>query len=206
MKRFGKVVKKFRETGQTSNRPGQCSKWLKTQGKSWGQIPVIRWPNWPQRLESARLQCAASLRRTSTPSPTRCRSAMSSHPHMRLKRCRHLLNLMEDGMLPNLVFYEKKFDVEQCANHQNDRVWGRNARQESWWQNSTSVMFWAAVTATGTSLPFFVPSGVKLNSSQYISDILQGQLLPWAREHFEGAPWIFQQDSAPSHGSRMTQW
>ena len=25
------------------------------------------------------------------------------------------------------------------------------------------------------------------------------------REHFEGAPWTFQQDSAPSHGSRMTQ-
>ena len=72
-------------------------------------------------------------------------------------------------------------------------------------QNLTSVMVWAAVTATGRSLLVFVPSGVKLNSQRYISDILEGDLLPWARKHFEGAPWILQQDSAPSHGSRMTQ-
>ena len=51
----------------------------------------------------------------------------------------------------------------------------------------------------------FVPSGVKLNSQRYISDILEGELLAWAREHFEGAPWTFQQDSASLHGSRMTQ-
>ena len=72
-------------------------------------------------------------------------------------------------------------------------------------QNPTSVMVWAAVTTTGRSLLVFVPSGVKLNSQRYISDILEGELLPWAREHFEGAPWTFQQNSAPSHGSRMTQ-
>ena len=45
---------------------------------------------------------------------------------MRVERCRLLLNLMEDGMLPNLVFSdEKKFDVEQFVTHQNDRVWGK---------------------------------------------------------------------------------
>ena len=82
-----KVVKKFRERGQTSNRPGQNRKrtvrtkrMVKTRRKSWGQIPVVRRPNWPQRLESARLRGA--LRRISRPSPTRCRSAMSSHPRM----------------------------------------------------------------------------------------------------------------------------
>ena len=66
-------------------------------------------------------------------------------------------------------------------------------------------MVWAAVTVTGRSPLVFVPSGVKLNSQRYISDILVGELLPWAREHFEGARWPFQQDSAPSHGSRMAQ-
>ena len=50
----------------------------------------------------------------------------------------------------------------------------------------------------------FVPSGVKLNSQRCISDILEGELLPWTRKHFVGAPWTFQQDSAPSHGSRPT--
>ena len=87
-----KVVKKFRETGQTFNRPARAereqfeiSEWLKTRGKCWGQIPVVWRPNWPQRLESARLRCAASLRRTSRPFPTKCRSAMSSHPRMNEK-------------------------------------------------------------------------------------------------------------------------
>ena len=42
-------------------------------------------------------------------------------------------------------------------------------------------------------------------SASYISDILKGEPLPWAREYFEETPWTFQQDSAPSHGSRMTQ-
>ena len=49
-----------------------------------------------------------------------------THERMSVERCRqtrHLLNLMEDSMLPNLVFSdEKKFDVEQCVNYQNDRV------------------------------------------------------------------------------------
>ena len=101
-----------------------------------------------------------------------------THERMRVERCRHLLNLMEDGMLPNLVFSdEKKFDVEQCVNHHNDCVWGRNAsvegRRVSRRQNPNSVIVWAAVTATGRSPLVFVPSGVKLNCQRYISNILR---------------------------------
>jgi hypothetical protein len=34
------------------------------------------------------------------------------------------VDFIEDGTLPNLVFSdEKKFDIEQSINHQNDRVW-----------------------------------------------------------------------------------
>ena len=132
-----------------------------------------------------------------------------THERMRVERCRHLLNLMEDGMLPNLVVSdEKKFDVEKCVNHQNELVCGMNAsvedRRVSRRQNPTSVMVWASVTGTGRSPLIFVLSGVKLNSQRYISDILKGELLLRAREHSVGAPWTFQQDSAPSYGSRMT--
>jgi hypothetical protein len=43
------------------------------------------------------------------------------HERMRLERCQHILDLIEDGTLPNLVFSdEKKFDIEQCVNRQND--------------------------------------------------------------------------------------
>ena len=96
-----------------------------------------------------------------------------THERMRGERCRHLQNLMEVGMLSNLVFSdEKKFDVEQCVNHQNDSVWGRNAsvegRRVSRRQNLTSVMVWAAVTATGRGFLVFVSSGVKLNNQRHI--------------------------------------
>ncbi|KAF2349029.1 hypothetical protein FHG87_020218 [Trinorchestia longiramus] len=67
-------------------------------------------------------------------------------------------------------------------------------------------MVWAAVTATGRSLLIFVPCGVKLNSERYISLILELKLLSWATEHFQGSPeHCIQQDSAPSHGSNVTQ-
>ena len=35
--------------------------------------------------------------------------------------------------------------------------------------------------------------------------ILEAELRPWAHKHFDDAPWTLQQDSAPSHGSKMTQ-
>ena len=129
---------------------------------------------------------------------------------MRLDRCQHILNLMKDGTVPNLVLTdEKKFDVQQCINHQNDRVWSRvgsvEGRRVSRRQNPLPVMVWAAITATGRSPLVFVPTGVKLNSQRYISDILEAELLLWAHKHFDGVPWTLQQESAPSHGSKITQ-
>ena len=104
---------------------------------------------------------------------------------------------------------EKKFDIQQVVNQQNDRVWGSSNTVEgrivTRRQNPQSVMVWAAVTATGRCQLVFVPFGVKLNSERYISDILESHLLPWAEEHFQGSPWSLQQDSAPSHGSKVTQ-
>ena len=92
------------------------------------------------------------------------------HERMRLERCQHILDLIEDGTLPNLVFSdEKKFDIEQSVNRQNDRVWSRDGsvatRTATRRQNLMSVMVWAAVTATGRSPLVFVPSGVKLESA-----------------------------------------
>ena len=102
---------------------------------------------------------------------------------IRLDIAQIILDHMAEGTLPNLVFSdEKKFDVDQCVNHQNDRVWSKDGsetvRRGSWRQNPASVMVWIAVTATGRSL-VFVPSGVKLNSERYISHILEAELLPY---------------------------
>ena len=129
---------------------------------------------------------------------------------MRAKKCRKLLQDIAEGMLPNLVFTdEKKFDIQQAVNQKNDRVWASSSTTEgrivTRHQNPQSVMVWAAVTATGRSPPLFVPTGVKLNSERYVSDILEGCLLPWAKQHFKDEPWTLQQDSAPSYGSIFTQ-
>ena len=166
------MVKKFRETGQTSNRPGQGRKRtvrtkriVKTREKSWGQIPVVRRPNWPQRLESARLRCAASLRRTSRPSPTRCRTPWA-HTHTRTNEGRKMSTPSEPHGRWHAAQFgvsdEKKFDVEQCVNYQNNNVWGRNAsvegRRVSRRQNPAPVVVWVAVidnwTVSGISRTF----------------------------------------------------
>ena len=129
---------------------------------------------------------------------------------MRAEKCRKLLQDIAEGMLPNLVFTDKKkFDIQQTINQKNDRVWVSSSTIEkrivTRCQNPQSVMVWAAVTTTGRSPLLFVPTGVKLNSKWYVSDILEGCLLPWAKQHFKDESWTLQQNSAPSHGSKFTQ-
>ena len=117
---------------------------------------------------------------------------------------------IDEGTLPKLVFTDKKkFDIQLVVNQQNDRVWvsystteGRIVTRR---QNPQSVMVWAAVTAIGRSPLLFVPSGVKLNFQPYIADILEDCLPPCANQHFQSQPWTLQQDSALSHGSKLTQ-
>ena len=66
-------------------------------------------------------------------------------------------------------------------------------------------MVLAAVTESGRNSLVFVEQGIKLNQENYRNDILVGSLLPWAKEHLKKCPWMFQQDSAPSHGVKKTQ-
>ncbi|KAF2344970.1 hypothetical protein FHG87_024274 [Trinorchestia longiramus] len=122
----------------------------------------------------------------------------------------YILNKVAQGTFPNLVLTdEKKFDIQQVVNHQNDQVWRSSSSVEGRIvtrpQNPQSVLVWAAVTARGRSPLAFVPCGIKLNSEGYISLILELKLLLWATEHFQGSPWNLKQDSAPSHGSNVTQ-
>ena len=140
-----------------------------------------------------------------------CRQELSDHHvAMRVEKCRKLLQDITEGTLPNLVFTdEKKFDIQQAVNQKNDRVWVSSSTTErrivTRRQNPQSVMVWSVVTATGRSPLLFVPTGVKLNSEQYVSDILEGCLLPWAEKHFKDKLWTLQQDLAPSHSSKFTQ-
>ena len=129
-----KVVKTFRETGQTFNRPGQDRKWtVRTKRMVRNTRGKLRTN--PRRL-ATKLAAEAGITQTSMCCilkenlkiflyKMRERHEVTRmHERIRVEKCQHLLNLMEDGMLSNLVFSdEKKFDVEQCVNI----TWYRNA-------------------------------------------------------------------------------
>ena len=109
-----------------------------------------------------------------------------------------------------LVFSdEKKFNIKHHVNPQNDRVWSHDGeigpRRVTWAQGLASVMVWAVVIESGRSPLVFVEQGIKLNQENYRNDILVGSLLPWAKEHFKKCPWMFQQDSVPSHRAKKLQ-
>ncbi|KAF2367744.1 hypothetical protein FHG87_001515 [Trinorchestia longiramus] len=111
---------------------------------------------------------------------------------MRAERSCHILNEIAQGTLPNVFTDEKKIDLQEVVNHQNDRIWSSSSSVEgrivTRRQNAQSVMVWAAVIATERFPLDFVSCGVKLNSERYISLILESKLLPWATEHFQGLP------------------
>ena len=67
-----------------------------------------------------------------------------------------------------------------------------------------SVMFWGYITHEGVGT--FVPVDGTINSEKYIQ-ILDDNLWPVAAKHFLHNPWIFQDDNATPHRSRITtQW
>ncbi|KAF2359957.1 hypothetical protein FHG87_009282 [Trinorchestia longiramus] len=60
------------------------------------------------------------------------RDELTEHyERMRAERSRHILNEIAQDTLPNLVFTnEKKFDIQEIVNHQNDRVWSSSSSVE----------------------------------------------------------------------------
>ena len=150
-----KVVKKFREIGQTSNRPGQGRKITvrtKRIAKNTREKLRINSRRSATKLAAEAGISQASIRRIlkqdlkTFPYKMQKRHELTpTHERMRVERYRHLLNLMEDGMLPNLVFSdENKFDVEQCVNHQNDCVGVRMHpwKTEEWVEARIQRMLW----------------------------------------------------------------
>lgn len=64
---------------------------------------------------------------------------------------------------------------------------------------------WVSVTPTGMPALVFVTSGVKINRRQYNRDILEADLLLWAKKHSQDSLWNLKQSSIPSHSSKMIQ-
>ena len=120
-----KVGKKVRETDKTSNWPCQDRK--RTVRTEW-MVKNTREKLANLRRSATKLAAEAGISQTSMrrilkedlktfPYKMQKRHELTpTHERMRVERCRHLLILMEDGMLPNLVFSdENKFDVNSAS-------------------------------------------------------------------------------------------
>ena len=119
-----KVVKKLKQTDETCNRPGQVRKrTVRTKRLLKNTKEKLRRNS---RRSAAKIAGVAGISQTSMrlilkedirthPYKMQKRNELSTtHECMRLDRCQHILNLMKDGTVPNLVFTdEKKFDVQQ---------------------------------------------------------------------------------------------
>lgn len=112
-----------------------------------------------------------------------------------------------------LVFTdEKDFTMEIARNRQNDIVYGvrkrdisasRLYRETS--RFSKKVMVSAGVSYNGkTQIHFIDTSKTKVNSGSYMK-LLDDGLIPDCRRLYTNNNYIFQQDGAPSHTSRITQ-
>ena len=213
-----KIVKKFQKTGNTFDQPGRKRKRSvrspqlpeKQEGNA-ATKPSPKLKNLGHRSRCEQIHHAPGIEGQAGGDALHAASpgATDNHVAMRGQKCRKILQKKADGTLLNLVFTDKKrFDIQQVVNQRNDRVWASSSSTERRIvmrrQNPQSVMLWAAVTETGKSPLLFVHSGVKLNSQRYLADILEGCLLFLAKKHFQRVPWFLQQDSAPSHFSKIT--
>ena len=67
------------------------------------------------------------------------------------------------------------------------------------------VMVFGVVSSEGHIMPPHIfKVGLKINTKVYL-DVLKSVVIPWCNQVAGGRPWVWQQDSSPSHKSQETQ-
>uniref|UniRef100_A0A1I7XCU2 HTH_Tnp_Tc3_2 domain-containing protein n=1 Tax=Heterorhabditis bacteriophora TaxID=37862 RepID=A0A1I7XCU2_HETBA len=146
----------------------------------------------------------------------------------RYEKSKKLVSIVQQGRAPNVLFTDEKiFTVNSTCvpiqartirtpngttcNSQNSRqlLQRGHQRSEKASVNSrshfpSSVMVWTDITASGKTPLVFVEKKVTINTKYYSDEILPKIMAPWASKHFRSQNWTFQQDWAPTHGSKAT--
>ena len=128
-----KIVKKFKETGTTLDKPGRgrirTVRTLKLVKNT--QEKLRRNPRRSHRKLAAQANVSNStmyrvMKDDLGKKPYKmlhCHELTEHHKKMRMERSRQILDEVDQGTLPNLVFAdEKKINIQQVVNQQNNRV------------------------------------------------------------------------------------
>ena len=68
-----------------------------------------------------------------------------------------------------------------------------------------TVMVFGVVSSEGLIMPTHIfEVGLKVNNKLYLV-VLKGVVIPWCNQVTGGRPWVWQQGSAPTHKSKVTQ-
>ncbi len=120
-----------------------------------------------------------------------------------------LTELNSSTQVPIVFTNEKLFTVQAA---QNNRILSKNIRDVPVGQKSilrrqgpAAVMVWVTVTSDGKKAPLiFIPEGVKVNKDIYLN-MMKSDVLSWLQSTYPGAPYLFQQNGAPSHTGKVVQ-
>ena len=68
---------------------------------------------------------------------------------------------------------------------------------------ATVIVFGVVSSEGHIMLPHIFKVGLKVNIKMYL-DVLKSVVIPWCNQVAGGRPWVWQQDSAPTHKSKET--
>ena len=127
----------------------------------------------------------------------------------RVRKGKKLLTWIKHDKGTVRIFSDKKmWTVDQSRNSRNDRylAYCVDAVPPIMAQkHPASAMMLGVVTSDGKRMPpFWFEKGLKINKEVY-KNVMETVVKPWIDANYPDGGYVWQQDSAPSHKSRMVQ-
>lgn len=133
----------------------------------------------------------------------------------RLARAKKILSMLKKKSPVILFTDEKYFTVNPVSNSRHDRLVSdlhvsdipAKVRFSPQMKHPRQVMMFGLVSSDGKKMsPVFLDSGLRLDSKLYIDRVLVSHVLPWIQKNYpDPREYIFMQDGAPCHTSKITQ-
>lgn len=217
-----RAVKRFKETGGTSDRPRSGRPTTATTPENVNKLRCRNRRNSEVSMNKMAKELGISRERVQNIFKKKLglRSYKIARVHFlndtmkakRLQKCRKMRRLVGGGRLSKVLFTDEKiFTVEPQHNRQNRRQLLKKGHQRTAAAKTigrshfpASVMVWAGISATGKTPLVFIERNVKINAASYQQRVLRDVLEPWATEHFGPGGFTLQQDWAPAHSANST--